>query len=154
MHRDRLEELVKERTVNLEEANTALKVLLKRTEVDKCELEEKIVHNINKSIEPYLEKLKKMKLDSRASAYVNIVESNINNIVSPLMRSLSTKFLKLTPTEIRIANLIAQGKTTKEIAEIFNLSPRTIEFHRDNIRKKLNIKKKRTNLRTYLLSLQ
>lgn len=54
----------------------------------------------------------------------------------------------------KTANLVEQGKTSKEIAKIVNLSARTIEFHRDNIRKKMGIKNKKINLRTHLLSMQ
>ncbi len=153
-HRDHLEELVKNRTINIEEANTALKVLLKRTETDKLELEDKMLFNIKELVAPYLEKLKELNLDNRARSYVDIIESNINNIISPLMRNISIKYLKLTPAEIRISNLIAQDKTTKEISVLLNLSPRTIEFHRDSIRKKLGINKKKINLKTYLSSIQ
>jgi DNA-binding CsgD family transcriptional regulator len=52
----------------------------------------------------------------------------------------------LTPREIQIANLIEIGKTTKEIADIEGLSARTIEFHRDNLRKKLGLKNKKQTL--------
>ncbi len=62
--------------------------------------------------------------------------------------------LNLTPAEIQIANLIKLGKVNKEIAEIKNLSSRTIEFHRNNIRKKIGIKNKKVNLRTYLNSFE
>jgi DNA-binding CsgD family transcriptional regulator len=61
--------------------------------------------------------------------------------------------MKLTPTEIRVANFIRQGRTTKEISNLMNLSAKTVEFHRDNIRTKIGIKTKKINLRTHLLSL-
>ena len=83
-----------------------------------------------------------------------MIKSNLKDIISPFARSLTGKYIGLTPTEIQVANMIKQGKTTKDIAELNNLSARTIEFHRDNIRSKLGIKNKKINLRTYLLSLQ
>ncbi len=144
---------LKAQKINLEEANTALKILLKRREEDKRELEEKVLTNMNELIKPYLEKLNTGKLTDRQKAYVTVLKSNVNDIISPLARRLSSKWLKLTPTEIQVANLIKQGKTTKEIAELMNLEPSTIYFHRDNIRIKVGIKKTGTNLRTYLLSI-
>jgi DNA-binding CsgD family transcriptional regulator len=75
-------------------------------------------------------------------------------MISPFAHTLSQKHLALTPFEIEIADLVKQGKSTKEIAKIFRLSTRTIEFHRQNIRKKLGLKHKKSNLRTYLLSIQ
>ncbi|MGB0522523.1 MAG: response regulator [Flammeovirgaceae bacterium] len=45
----------------------------------------------------------------------------------------------LTPTELEVLRLIAQGFTTREIAENTNRSHRTIENHRTNIREKLDI---------------
>ena len=64
-HRDRLEELVKERTANLEEANTALRVLLRQKDEHKAELEENVLANVNEFILPNLEKLKTMKMHGR-----------------------------------------------------------------------------------------
>jgi len=140
------------KTIGLEEANTALKVLLKQREEDKIELEEKVLLNVRELVLPYLEKLKMKRLDKKQRTYIGILESNLNDIVSPFVRSLSPKLIKLSPTELQVTNLIKQGNTTKEIAEIMNLATSTIDFHRNNIRKKFDIKNKKTNLKTYLSS--
>ncbi|MGD9105557.1 MAG: PAS domain S-box protein [Desulfobacterales bacterium] len=138
---------------SLEEINTAMKVLLKKREEDKIEIESNVLTNVKELIEPYFEKIKKTKLDDQQRALLSIMESNINEIVSPFTRKMSLKYLNLTPTEIRIANLIRHGSSTKDIAEIINVSPRTVETHRKNIRRKIGLDRKRANLRSHLLSL-
>jgi PAS domain S-box-containing protein len=139
---------------NLEEVNIALKILLQRRDEDKAQLEEKILLNVKELIAPYFEKLKMTRLDENQKKYLSILETNLNDIVSPFSHKLSSMFLDFTPTEIQVANLLRQGKTNKEIGELFNCSPRTISFHRDNIRRKLGLKNKKTNLKSYLLTLQ
>ena len=104
-------------TIQLEEANTALKVLLRQRDEDKQDLEQKVILNIEELIMPYVTKLQRKKMGAKEKAYVNIIESNLNDIVSPLARSLSTRYLKLSVTEMQIVNLIRQGQTTKEIAD-------------------------------------
>ena len=151
--REREKEL-KIKTMSLEEVNIALRVLLKRRDENKIELEEKVLSNVKELVLPFLEKVKKTRLDPKQVAYIDILESNLNDIISPFMRTLSTKYVNLTPTEIQVANLIKEGKTTKEIAELLNLSSKTINTHRRNIRMKLGIKKKKINLRSHLLSFQ
>jgi DNA-binding NarL/FixJ family response regulator len=74
--------------------------------------------------------------------------------VSPLARSLSSKFLRLSQTELEVASLVQQGQTTKQIAETMNLAESTIDFHRNNIRSKLGVKNKKIGLRTYLSSIK
>jgi PAS domain S-box-containing protein len=141
------------KSIHLEEANTALKVLLKRGEQDKSELEEKVLTNIKELALPYLEKIKMGTLDEKQRTYLEILETNLHDIISPFLKKLSSQYLNLTPTEIQVANLIREGKSTKEIAEIMSISERAIEFHRNNIRDKLGLKKAKTNLRSYLLTL-
>jgi DNA-binding CsgD family transcriptional regulator len=101
-----------------------------------------------------LVKIKRRKLDAKQKTYAGILESNLNEIVSPFTRNLSSKFLRLSPTELEVSNLIRQGKNTKETAEIMNLAESTIDFHRSNIRGKLGVKNKKINLKTYLSSLK
>ena len=151
--RERTEEL-EVKTAHLEELNAALKVLLKQREDDKKELENNFMYSVKNLILPYTEKLKKSDLSPRQKVYVEIMESNIEEIVSPFARELSSDYFNLTPTEIRVANLIKQEKTTGEIAEMFNVSESAIIYHRQNIRKKLGLHYKKINLKTHLQSLQ
>lgn len=157
----RTEESLREReseldikTKNLEETNAALKILLRKREEDKTEFEEKVLANVKELVMPYLEKLEKSGLNGRQKNFLEIMESNLNDIVSPFVHGLSDKYLMLTPSEIQVANLVKQGKNTKEIAGLVSLSPRTIESYRDSIREKLGIKNRKINLRTYLLSIK
>ncbi len=142
-----------EKSRNLEEANTALKVLLKRREEDRVELEEKVLCNIRELILPYIDNLKLSSMDSHQLNQLTILEGHINEIISPFLRNLFSKYPNLTPTEIKVVNFIKEGRTTKEIAELLHISSRTIEVHRDNIRKKMGLRSRKVNLRSYLLSI-
>jgi DNA-binding CsgD family transcriptional regulator len=141
------------RANELEELNSALRVLLKRREEDQKEIEEKVLSNVKELVLPYVERLKKSVLGAEQSTYVNILESNLEDIVSPFVRKLSSTYLGLTPTEIHVANLVKEARDSKTIAQLLNMSPRTVESHRQNIRKKLGLKNKKVNLRSHLLSI-
>jgi PAS domain S-box-containing protein len=188
-YRDHLEDLVQERTLELEvtnlhlgkeieerkrvemalrkrekeleaqsdrlkNVNIALKVLLKQREADKHELEEKVTSNIKELVSPYLERLKTGRLSTRQETLVDVLETNLNNIISPFIRNLSSQFTHFTPMEVRVANLVKEGKTNKEMADLLLVSKNTVMFHRFNIRRKLGIKNKKVNLCTFLMALE
>ncbi len=142
-----------DKTQDLEEVNTALRVIFKHREQDRREVEESINLNVRSLISPYLEKLKKSRLSSTQMTLVEILESHLTEITSPFSRTLGLQNAYLTPTEMQVAVFVKDGKTTDEIAEILSLSEKTIETHRSNIRKKLGITGKRKNLRSQLLGL-
>jgi PAS domain S-box-containing protein len=157
---DELEKRVEERTreleiqkSNLEEVNIALQVLLDKRHEDKKEMEENVLTNAKEMMIPYFKKLRKTKLNVHQKTILSILESYLNEIVSPFVRKMSKKYSNLTPTEIEVIHLIRFGSSSKEIADIMCLSPRTIYNHRKNIRKKLRIENKETNLRSHLLSI-
>ncbi len=145
---------LQKRELELEESNAALRVLLRKREEDKKEFEENILSNVKRQIIPYLEKLKRCHLNTNQKNYVFILDSYIRDIVSPFIRELSSKYLDFTPMEISVSGLIKEGKTTKEIAEMLNLSENTILFHRKNIRRKLRLKNEKINLRSYLQTIK
>ncbi len=138
------------KTNELEDLNAALRVLLKQREEDKNELEQKVLSNVKLLILPYIDKLKS-RVDLKGSSYVNVLESNLKEIVSPFAQKLSVKYLNLTNREVQIANLIKEEKTTKEIAALLNVSESAVNVYRYHIRRKLNLTKKH-NLRSYLSS--
>jgi DNA-binding NarL/FixJ family response regulator len=47
---------------------------------------------------------------------------------------------QLTPTERRVLKLVAEGRTSREIADEMNIGVRTVEHHRSNIASKLELK--------------
>ena len=139
---------------NLEEVNTALRVLLKKRDQDKTELEEKIIYNVKELVFPYLGKLDNTALDDTQRALLDIMESNLSDITSSFSLNLSGSHVGLTPSEIEVANLIREGQSTKQIAAFLKLSSLTIGTYRKKIRKKLGLDNKKVNLSIYLQSIQ
>lgn len=145
--------LLADESRRLQETNTALKVLLRQREDDQHDLERKVLTNVKNLVLPYVEKLKSSHLNPAQANYADIIFANLQNIVSPFLRNLTSTYMDFTPREIEVANLVREGKSAKEIALLLNCSMRSIEFHKENIRRKLGLTHKKTNLRTHLLSL-
>lgn len=151
--RVRTEDELQRARENLAEANTALKVLLKRKEDDRREMEEALLANVRNRVTPYIEKLMESRLSADQSLFLERVQSHLQEITSPFLQRLSSQFAKLTPMETRVADLIRGGKTSKEVALILRSSERCVLFHRQNIRNKLGLKSSKANLRSFLYSL-
>jgi DNA-binding CsgD family transcriptional regulator len=142
-----------EQKQSLEEANIALKVLLKQREADRQELEKKVLTNVKDLVLPYVEKLKNSRLKPRDKTLIEIVETHLNDVISPLLQRFANAKILLTPQEMKVASLVKDGKTSKEIADILNVSETTINFHRKNLRVKFGLTNQKSNLRSYLLSI-
>ncbi len=152
---EHLEQRVANRTRQLEEANTALRVLLSNVEASRAESEEKILRQIKGLVLPHIAKLRAALGESDpSSVYLDLIEANLEQITSSFAGQLVTAFETLTPTEAEIAQMVLNGQTTKDIARALSRETSTIDFHRNNIRKKLGIEQRKVNLRQHLLSLQ
>ncbi len=137
----------------LQEVNTALRVVLNTREEDKNQLCASIIANTEQFILPYVEKLKDSRLNQMQQLYLDILESNIKGLSSPLITRLSQKYPNITYMEMQIAGLIKSGKRNKEMAAILGVSVNTIMTHRYHLRKKLDLPKNNSNLRCYLQSI-
>lgn len=144
---------LREKALRLEEVNNALKLLLKHRDEDKKELENKILSNIHELVLPYMAKLKETTLDVHQQVYVEIMDHNLNDILSPFLLKVTSKYLSFTPKEIQVATMIKEGKTTRAIAKMMNVGKGAVDLHRHHIRSKLGLNNKKVNLRSYLSSM-
>lgn len=141
-----------QKTRNLEEANTALQVLLRQQETARKDMEERFVSNTRHFIMEYLRKLKETPLASRQQQYVDIIEAHVEDMLSPFLQKMFVLSQLLTPQEMKVASLIRDGRSTKEIADILRITANAVDYHRKNIRKKLKLSGKRTNLQSFLMN--
>ncbi|MDQ5988394.1 MAG: hypothetical protein CSYNP_04154 [Syntrophus sp. SKADARSKE-3] len=147
----RKEKELKIKAEELNDLNAALRVLLRQRDEDRSDLEDRILSNVKMLILPFVDKLKNH-TGEKGQSYLRQIESNLNDIISPFAHKLSVAHLDLTNKEIQVANLIREGKTTKEIAEIVNVSENAVNVYRHHIRKKFGLTKLQ-NLRSFLASL-
>ncbi len=145
-----LQKQIETKNADLEKSNATLSMMLDYARKAEIDIQERVVANLRFNIISLLELLKKQNLPTNAQALIDVLESNAQNLAQPLARKLDSLFLGLTTREMQIANFIEQGKTTKEIMAVLNLSSQTVESHRNNLRKKLGLRHKKINLRTYL----
>ncbi|MCE5334336.1 MAG: LuxR C-terminal-related transcriptional regulator [Desulfobacteraceae bacterium] len=158
--RKRLESLLLEKDKQLqnqarqmEEFSIALRIILAQTEKDRSEAECHIMTNLRQSLLPHFDRLRRMGLDNSQALCLAEMESALQDILSPFLTRIASQYSNLTPMEIRIANMVRSGKSSKEIADILNIAEKTVSTHRYNLRVKFGIKNKGTGLRSFLMTL-
>ncbi|MDE1921298.1 MAG: PAS domain S-box protein [Candidatus Omnitrophica bacterium] len=129
--------------------NIALGEILARFELEKKQVKKDMMANVEELVLPLLTKLKR-----RGTPYdrqnVQLLEDTLRDITSPFAGAISDRQWRLSPREIEICNMIRKGLSTKDISHLLNTSHRTVENHRNSIRKKLKIARKGVNLVSYL----
>lgn len=143
------DEKLKEQNILLEQKNAALREVIDQNRDEKERLEKQVQANVDHLLKPAIERLKG-KGSLLAERYTALLEENVKEITSTFGNEISSKMLSLTRKEIDICNMIKNGFSSKQASEAMNVSTRTIETHRNTIRKKLKISGKDVNLATYL----
>jgi len=149
----KMELRLEQKTRELSELNSALRLLLHQSAEARAEDERRIHDNLQRLVLPYLGKIQEHCKGQELQLYLRVALANLEKITSTFNLTLSARLDGLTPRELEVAELIKQGRSTKEMAAILDLSPRTVEFYRDKLRVKLGLKNNKTNLRSYLSSL-
>jgi len=138
------------KSAHLRKLNAALNVLLKEKQDARLEMELSITDNVNKLVLPFVGELKKCHHDAHSMICIEMIEQSIQQIVSPFLHKLSSRYPDLTLRETQIIDLVKKGKATKEIAQVLKISQSAVNFHRNNIRRKLGIANQKVNLLSYL----
>lgn len=148
----RKEDELQQQAHKLAKTNTALQVLVEHREEEITSTEHSILNTLERLVNPYLDDLEQTRLTGDQRTCLEIIRANLSRVTSPLSKKLSTWQHRLTPAEIKVADLIRNGRTTKEIADLLGVSDYSVSFHRKNLRAKLGLVGRRVNLTAFLQS--
>jgi PAS domain S-box-containing protein len=137
----------------LQNKNTALKEILNQIEDEKKLIAEQIQSNVDRIISPLLTYLHE-KTGPDCEQYISLIKSSLDEITSPFLIKLETRYNKLSPREIEVCDMIKKGFTSKQIAIALGSSEQTVLKQRVSIRKKMGISHKRINLTSFLKRLK
>jgi DNA-binding CsgD family transcriptional regulator len=149
------EELVKSKSelesLNREllQTHQAMSVLAKNIDSKKMELEKKVNTTITSKVMPIIKELLTEKRAKRFWPEISSMAEHLNSITTKSelhLKSISV----LTETEMKIAAMVKNKMTSKEIGTLMYISLETVKAHRKNIRKKLEIHNTKFKLSDYL----
>ncbi len=161
-----LEQRVRERTVELTDANEMLKIerqslqqknialqeLIEQVQEGQRRMGDKILANVNMVVMPMVDALQN-KVPDHLRQHITEIRRELSEITGEFVDTMQKKLTSLTPREIQICNLIKRGYSCKDIAGLLDNSVQTVLKQRAMIRKKLGISGQKVNLASYLRSI-
>lgn len=147
------EELLRRQATALEDANTALRVILDQRNRDRADLERGIVRQAEEMILPLLETLRRRLGATPEVIYAEAAIQSLRELAEPLaepLDALTSGEARLSKREREIASLIRAGRSSSEISQLLFMSPATVAFHRRNLRRKLGLGPRTPSLSAYL----
>lgn len=135
----------------LEELNITLRTVLSNIHADQANMREELSKNVRRVLMPALDRMAR---EQDAQARKGVIELVRNDLVSTLSGGeddVDAGLSKLTLAELKVCRLVRAGHSSKEVAELLNISPDTVQTHRRNIRRKLGLRGRDTQLSVHLL---
>ena len=136
----------------MEQENRHLHERLAALETEKKTIIENVNNNVTHLSFPLLRKLKRKgsPIDQR---HIELLKKNLQNLTGGFATQLACSHPQLSGREKEICHMIKEGFGTKQIADLLHTSVRTIDNHRNHIRKKLGISGSKVDLIKHLQSL-
>lgn len=144
---------LQKKTIDLEEANIALKVLLGHIREEQDKQHHSLYQQAATLVTPFIDRLRVLVEDEQAEKLVEAIQLNLETILNAGPHATEWYMQSLSPKEQQVAVLVKEGRSNKEIAEILGVSSHTVAFHRKNIREKLDLRGEKKNLTAYLRSM-
>lgn len=136
--------------VEVEEKEIALRQVISTMEEERKEMREQLTSQVKKQMIPALERITTSDALEVREGYKNIIEDQLVDLAGDSPGVYDAELLRLSPREMEVCRFIQLGRSGKEIAELLNMSFETVQTHRKNIRKKLNLRGRKVSLFTYL----
>lgn len=165
MEREHMEQVIQRHTADLlqekehlEEMNITLRNVLSNVEKTRERDRSDIAENLIRFLGPALSQLCSDDDPIRRSERAQLIREQAERILaggrSPAMLGRSPDLRKLTLSELKVCQLIQEGRSSKEVAEMLKISPETVQTHRKNIRRKLGVKGHGEQLSVFLMAAQ
>ncbi len=149
----RATEQLKQDRESLRRKNIALREVLEQIETEKEDLKQQIAGNIETRVKNTLLRMKEIAPPDMRT-YIAMLEKDLDEIASPFIDKLRAAFSKLSPRELEICYMIKNGMRSKEIADFLNISPATVNKHREIIRRKFELVGSDDNLASFLQAVE
>jgi len=150
--RKTMERQLRQEKQHAEEMNLTLKTVMKSIEQDRKDYEHRVAGKIRTHLIPSLRRIDQAAEANIRKSYLALLEEQLVSLTTGFERELDVGLLKLTKTEIEVCRLIQVGCSSKDICEAMKLSFDTVQTHRRNIRRKLDLNGKKLNLHTFLIN--
>jgi len=147
--RVQLQEDLKEREEELESMDNTLRTVIRTVEEEKQEFREEVMGQVKEYLLPTIDKIAEAPSQNLRKSYSGILKSHIEEFTENTTE-FSDEILRLSARQLEICKLIHVGMKGKEISELLGISFETLQSHRKNIRKKLNLRGTNISLAAYL----
>ncbi len=147
--RMQLQEDLKEREEELESMDNTLRTVIRTVEEEKQEFREEVMEQVKEYLLPTIDRIAEAPSQNLRKSYSGILKSHIEEFTENTTE-FSDEMLKLSGRQLEICKLIHVGMKGKEISELLGISFETLQSHRKNIRRKLNLRGTNISLAAYL----
>lgn len=134
----------------LTQKNAALREILAQIEAEKDAIRQHVVRNAEKLLLPLVRRLRNKPSGTINAAHFNMLEHAIRELTTEFGAKPGNAVATLTPRQMELCHLIRGGMSNKEIGTMLGVSVRTVETHRNIIRRKLGIARKGVHLSSHL----